>query len=332
MFALNVWVSFGLRFVDLFISTAIANLFSSFSFFILSWYTWPVIWVIARNLSLFWFPLLFAHLKGTGFPMCWVRSISMIFAFSASYALLPCWSPIQKQLSSPELIHTIRTMSNPWPPGSSSEQISCHDLPTLIRASSIATTKSESSSLGARQLMISDSRLLLAEEESDVLVDNRVPAQGNLECSFNLLFCFKTFSNMEDWVGHSLTHFSNVDPPDYNHCCFCDARFSSSSEITGWARRMKHVACHHRLDVKLTYARPDFELYTYLWNNRLITNAEYRGLKGNNEDRSRAARAYSPHPEFSEESSKIYIDTNSNSRTRRNRERQGREASSGWCS
>jgi len=36
--------------------------------------------------------------------------------------------------------------------------------------------------------MISDSRLLLAEEESGVLVDNRVPAQGNLECPFNLLF------------------------------------------------------------------------------------------------------------------------------------------------
>jgi hypothetical protein len=113
-------------------------------------------------------------------------------------------------------------MSNPWPPGSSSEQTSCHDLPTLTRVSSIATTKSESSSLGARQMVISDSRLLLAEEEGSVLVDNRVPAQGNLECPFNLLFCFKTFSNMEDWVGHSLTHFSNVGPPDYNHCCFCD--------------------------------------------------------------------------------------------------------------
>jgi len=281
--------------------------------------TWPVIRAIASSLSLFWFPLLFARLKGTGFPMCWVRPISMIFAFSAAYALLP----------SPELIHTIRTMSNPWPPGLSSEQTSCHDLPTLTRASSVATTKSESSSLGVRQMGILNSRLLLAEEEGGVLVDNRAPAQGNLECPFNLLFCLKTFSNMEDWVGHSLTHFSNVGPPDSNHCCFCDARFSSSSEISGWARRMEHVACHHRLGDKLAHARPDFELYTYLWNNRLITNAEYRDLKGNNEDRSQAARAYPPHPEFSEKPPKVYTDTYSNSGRRRDRGRQGRGASSG---
>ncbi len=91
---------------------------------------------------------------------------------------------------------------------------------------------------------------------------------------------------------------------------------------------MKHVAYHHRLNDKLAHARPDFELYTYLWNNRLIINAEYRNLKGNNENRSQAARAYSPHSEFSEKPPKVYIDTYSNSGRRRDRGRQDREASS----
>ncbi len=262
--------------------------------------------------------------------MCWVWSIFMIFVFSAAYALLSCWSLIQKQLSFLKLIHTIRTMSNSWSSESSSEQIFCHDLSTLTRASSVATMKSESSLLSVRQLKILNSRLLLIEKESDVLVDNRASAQDNLECSFNLLFCFKIFFNMKDWVEHSLTHFSNVESSDSNHCCFCDVQFSFLSEIFDWARRMKHVVCHHRLDDKLAHARSNFELYTYLWNNRLIINAEYRDLKGNNENRSQTTRANSSQSEFSEESSKIYIDTYSNSRTRRDCKRQDREASNDW--
>ena len=138
------------------------------------------------------------------------------------------------------------------------------------------------------------------------------------------------FFNMKDWVKHSLTHFSNVESSDSNHCCFCDVQFSFLSEIFDWARRMKHVVCHHRLDDKLAHARSNFKLYTYLWNNRLIINAEYRDLKENNENRSQTTRANSSQSEFSEESSKIYIDTYSNSRTRRDCKRQDREASNDW--
>lgn len=81
-------------------------------------------------------------------------------------------------------------MSNPWPPRSSNEQTSCHDIPTLTRAASFATTKSKSSSLGITQMGILNSGLLLVEGEGDVLIDNRVSVQGNLECPFNLLYCF----------------------------------------------------------------------------------------------------------------------------------------------
>ena len=205
------------------------------------------------------------------------------------------------------------------------ELTSTHDLAALTRSSNTAATESEPSSFGARQLDIPNSRLL-AEDEGGVLIVDRASAQGNLECPFNLLFCLQTFSNMEDWVRHSVTHFRRAGPPDLSQCCFCDAHFDSSSGISSWAKRMEHVAFHHRLGDRLAHARPDFGLYTHLWNKRLITDAEYRDIKGNHSDRSRAvqaAQAYPSPPESPEEQSKVYTDTFSVSRGRRERERQG---------
>ncbi|KAI4185198.1 MAG: hypothetical protein LQ346_005961 [Caloplaca aetnensis] len=49
---------------------------------------------------------------------------------------------------------------------------------------------------------------------------------------------------------------------------------------------MNHVFLHHRLGHSLSSARPDFQLYTYLWKKHVITDAIYRDIKGNSEDRS----------------------------------------------
>lgn len=215
------------------------------------------------------------------------------------------------------------------PPGSStgtsmlvagSKHTSFSDLAALTTSSSLPASESVQSSLGARQLETPNSRLL-AEGEGGVLVVDRVRAEGKLECPFNFLFCRETFSKMEDWVKHSMTHFGKVGPPDSNQCCFCDEKFNSSTEIFSWAKRMEHVAYHHQLGCRLAAARPDFELYAYLWNKRLITDAEYRDLKGNNEDRARATLAYPSPPASPEEQSKAYTDTYSPSRRRRRRER-----------
>jgi hypothetical protein len=200
-----------------------------------------------------------------------------------------------------------------------SKHTSSHDLAALTTSPSLTTSESVPSSVGIRQLEIANSRLL-AEGEGGVLVVDPVRTEGNLECPFNLLFCLETFSKMEDWVKHSMTHFREIGPPDFNQCCFCDAKFDSSTAIFSWAKRMEHVAYHHQYGCRLAAARPDFELYTYLWNKRLITDDEYRDLKGNNEDRARAARAY-PSPPESPEEPKAYTDTYSNSRSRRERQR-----------
>lgn len=203
--------------------------------------------------------------------------------------------------------------------GSEDTSSQSHDLAALTTSPSLATSESLPSSVGIRQLEIANSRLL-AEGEGGVLVVHPVRAEGNLECPFNLLFCLQTFSNVEEWVQHSMTHFRGVAPPDSNQCCFCDAKFVSSNAISSWAKRMVHVAYHHQCGCRLAAARPDFELYTYLWNKRLITDGEHRDIKGNHEDRARAARAY-PSPPESPEEPRAYTDTYSNSRRRRERQR-----------
>ena len=199
---------------------------------------------------------------------------------------------------------------------SGSEHTSIHDLAALTTTSRITASESEPSSFGARQLDISSQRLL-AEGEDGVLFISRTRTEGNLECPFNFLFCLETFARMEDWVQHSMTHFRNARPPDSNRCCFCDASFQSSPTESSWAQRMTHIAYHHQLGSRLAHARPDFELYRYLWNKHLISDIDYRDLMGNYASRS---QAYPSSPGSPEE--KVYTDMYSGSRERRARGRQ----------
>ena len=106
-----------------------------------------------------------------------------------------------------------------------------------------------------------------------------------LECPFNFIDCPLTFSDAMEWIQHSVTHFHSIDPPTSNSCCFCDETFHHPEGRQSWTKRMQHVALHHVVRHKLADARPDFKLYEYLWSNRLISNAVYKGLMGGNEPR-----------------------------------------------
>lgn len=164
------------------------------------------------------------------------------------------------------------------------------ELAGLTRGTSEATPESIPASFGERKL--NQTMRLLESGMGGTLNVPRMPAQ-QLECPFNLaFFCFLTFSNLEDWVQHSLTHFGSCAPLSSNTCCFCDAVFHHSSGQQSWKERMIHIYLHHQLGYRLAHARPDFELFTYLWNNRRISDAEYRELKGNSESRSRAVAAH----------------------------------------
>ena len=202
---------------------------------------------------------------------------------------------------------------------SCSEHTSSHDLAALTTSPSLAASESEHSSFGVRQLEYQNPRRL-ANGEGGVPVVDYTRTEGNFECPFNFLLCLRTFAKMDDWIRHSMTHFGRAGPPDSNQCCFCPARFSPSPSMSSWARRMEHISCHHRLGSRLADARPDFELYNYLWNKHLLSDADYRDLKGNQAGRSQAAQAYPSPPESPEE--RVYTDTYSSSRARRGRGRQ----------
>ena len=167
------------------------------------------------------------------------------------------------------------------------------DLAALTSSPTLNTLDSISSSVGRRQL---EHGYLLDVESDGVLTARRsVHFPMQLECSFYLLDCHLVFSDFEDWLTHSLDHFSrrvlngpskSVHPPTSVACCFCDKRFTHVDGRKAWRHRMVHVMNHHLLGHRVAHARPDFELYKYLWDNHIIEDAVYWEIKGNSEDRS----------------------------------------------
>lgn len=177
-------------------------------------------------------------------------------------------------------------------------------LPGLTRATSSRASQSVSDGMGERQMnralriMIPDPDGAL---EPTTLPPFRRPDQNPvLECPFAFIKCFKQFavSNEREWIQHSLEHFrtshgraKKVDPPKFNSCCFCSKTFHGSSGIDSWRERMDHVKVHHQyLGHRLAAARHDFALVEYLWQNGLLSLADYRELKPNTAAASRSTQ------------------------------------------
>ncbi|KAF2141197.1 uncharacterized protein K452DRAFT_36270 [Aplosporella prunicola CBS 121167] len=107
------------------------------------------------------------------------------------------------------------------------------------------------------------------------------------ECSFDFLRCRQAYSaaNVPDperaWRTHVLSHFGGQPPPRSVRCPLCD-NFEYTDQTPGraWEKRMTHIAEHHRAGHTLATARPDFHLYQYLWQKRIIDDAELKELKG----------------------------------------------------
>ena len=163
-----------------------------------------------------------------------------------------------------------------------------HDsLPALTLATS-GMTSSIPSSIGARAL--EDQQRILEHDQDGVLVLPPMREHRVLECPFNLAFlCPMTFSNEKDWIDHSLLHLKKngwpIKPPTSNICGFCEKEFHSAIPYHSWAERMRHVSLHHALGHRLAHARPDFALFKYLFNNRLISDGDYKDLMGNAQNR-----------------------------------------------
>ena len=167
------------------------------------------------------------------------------------------------------------------------------DLPALSsNASSRSANEVDGSSIGGR----APNNPVLEAGDGGVL--ELPPPSGSLllECPFNFLYCRLVFSNFQEWYGHSLTHFNAAGPPNANQCCFCEAHFESPNGWYSWSRRMEHVALHHHLGHRLSHAQPDFNLYNYLWSQKLIPDADYKSLRGESARGTHGAQASYPSP------------------------------------
>lgn len=187
-----------------------------------------------------------------------------------------------------------------------SDFTSMDSLPGLTSGPSLGTEESLASSMGLRAVKHS---FRAVTEDGMVMI--RPPLRTDppvLECPFDLLGCRQLFhvTHGAEWRAHSLTHFRadgrrprNFAPPCENRCCFCDMHFDDRNGFESWRKRMDHVASHHGIGHSLSHARPDFALYEYLWQKKLIENHEYNHIKSDSEDRSRMVHG-NPSPPLSE--------------------------------
>ena len=198
-------------------------------------------------------------------------------------------------------------------------------LAALTTASSASSAPSVSSSLGERYL--GPARVLEHDHQGALHIP---PLRHRVvfECPFNFLHCHFRFESFPEWLAHSLTHFERVSPPEKNNCCFCDDKFERSKDgMRSWTEKMQHTALHYQLGHRLAHARPDFNLYKYLWSKRLIETANYKALIGASHSHSGASSYPSPpsSPDRSSGSnSSVFTITNAPRRHQRDNQRRQR--------
>ncbi len=196
-----------------------------------------------------------------------------------------------------------------------------HDLPALSKeASSRSSTDSINTSVGADLV---EGYPLLDEHDDGVLVIPTPPTTSVLQCPFNFLQCCLTFTTFEAWFLHSLTHFRDQNPPTNTKCCFCEETFENLDGRVCWEQRMAHIVLHHRQGHNLAHARPNFQLINHLFSKKLISNAEYKILRGGG-DRSSDHTSQRPTEDSSYDhgttsTATPYTFTSSSSRDRRQR-------------
>ena len=174
------------------------------------------------------------------------------------------------------------------PPSNRSDRTgSCAAPPLASAQNSYVSSLSVSDGMGGRALE-QGMRLL----RGDGTVGNTHFQQGPvLECQFyRIIGCHKKFflSDFEAWVTHTLKHFVKrgrkgprkyISPPTLNSCGFCDEKFEAVNGMSSWGHMMSHLKEHHELGHRLAHARIDFSLVEYLWQNEVLTLAQYRDLK-----------------------------------------------------
>ncbi|KAF1829974.1 hypothetical protein BDW02DRAFT_583234 [Decorospora gaudefroyi] len=103
------------------------------------------------------------------------------------------------------------------------------------------------------------------------------------ECAFWFLNCAYVSQNREEWETHCTSHFRGEEPPQTVHCPLCDWAATCEFGWTAWNMRMQHLAFEHTMRGQtLRTSRPDFDLFRFLWQRRLIDDQDLKELNGGN--------------------------------------------------
>ncbi|PVI06688.1 hypothetical protein DM02DRAFT_496124, partial [Periconia macrospinosa] len=135
----------------------------------------------------------------------------------------------------------------------------------------------------------------LLEEVNGILERRPNPYRRPIyECAFWFLSCSYASDDEEEWKTHCLSHFRGQEPPRSVQCPLCD-EFHGTWEDgrTAWDARMEHIArAHTTMGETLKTSRPDFHLFTHLWQKRIIGDQDLKELKGGNHNLTRPPTNY----------------------------------------
>ncbi|KAF2792055.1 hypothetical protein K505DRAFT_279517 [Melanomma pulvis-pyrius CBS 109.77] len=123
-------------------------------------------------------------------------------------------------------------------------------------------------------------------EETDGILERRpntTRTRAVYECAFWFLSCSYISYDQEEWRTHCISHFRGEEPPQSVQCPLCDQfNYTCNNGWTSWNYRMDHMSQHHLVGETLRTSRPDFHLFQYLWQKRLIDDGDLKELRQGN--------------------------------------------------
>ena len=197
---------------------------------------------------------------------------------SSAYGSSPTYARSRSRYSTSSMAPTHVHQSNPSP-----------QAPSLYHHSDATPTETSISTGLASRF----SGVPLLEDNNGVLErhpNHRAPV---FECVFWFLSCTYMSDDEEEWKTHCLSHFRGEEPPRSVQCPLCDFHGTWDDGWDAWDARMEHIACCHALlGETLKRSRPDFHLFTHLWQKRIIDDQDLKELKGGNHNLARPPSNY----------------------------------------
>lgn len=150
-------------------------------------------------------------------------------------------------------------------------------VPALTRGNSTASSAGSADTGLASAL---DNISLLSTHNGVLEAPNRYLPNADLICPFQILDCEVAFSDIRLWKNHVFFHFKGHPCPKTATCFLCDKSFMQRREDRpdrAWNEMLSHLANdHYRRGQRLATVRTDFSLMRWMYNRRIITDAEFK--------------------------------------------------------